>query len=70
MFGVTPKLMDFGLATTEHISTDFGCGSTFYLSPGMWAEKKPLPGGWDHLTPSDNMPVRRASLGRGAFLFI
>ncbi|KAF9970345.1 hypothetical protein BGZ65_011202, partial [Modicella reniformis] len=33
MFGTTVKLADFGLATAEPISTDFGCGSTFYLSP-------------------------------------
>ena len=36
MFGDTVKLVDFGLATTEPISSDFGCGSTFYLSPGMY----------------------------------
>ncbi|KAG0323825.1 hypothetical protein BGZ99_002442 [Dissophora globulifera] len=33
LFGDSAKLVDFGLATTEPISTDFGCGSTFYLSP-------------------------------------
>ncbi|KAI8876076.1 kinase-like protein [Backusella circina FSU 941] len=31
--GQTLKVADFGLATTEVISNDFGCGSTFYFSP-------------------------------------
>lgn len=32
--GWTVKLGDFGLATTDPISREYGCGSTFYFSPG------------------------------------
>ncbi|KAL2054297.1 hypothetical protein ABVK25_005438 [Lepraria finkii] len=31
--GWTVKLADFGLATKEYFTNDFGCGSTFYMSP-------------------------------------
>lgn len=35
--GQTVKLADFGLATKEYITDDFGCGSTFYMSPGEFS---------------------------------
>ena len=32
--GRTVKLADFGLATRDARTSEFGCGSTFYMSPG------------------------------------
>lgn len=40
--GMNVKLADFGLATRDSFTSDFGCGSTFYMSPGLWLPSPPF----------------------------
>ena len=35
--GHTLKLADFGLATRDEYTSDYGCGSTFYMSSGRYS---------------------------------
>ena len=39
--GETVKLADFGLAIAADRSEDYGCGSTFYMSPGRFKQHDP-----------------------------
>jgi len=50
--GITLKLADFGLATQDYLSPDFGCGSTFYMSPEC-QQASPRPGSVYASAPND-----------------
>ncbi|CDH53589.1 protein serine threonine kinase [Lichtheimia corymbifera JMRC:FSU:9682] len=44
--GRTLKIADFGLATSQAIAKDFGCGSTFYFSPECQGDDVHLSNGY------------------------
>lgn len=51
--GTRVRIVDFGLATSESTSTEFGCGSTFYIAPECLGE-------WSHSATS--YPTRTADV--------
>ncbi|GES64971.1 pkinase-domain-containing protein [Aspergillus terreus] len=50
--GMTLKLTGFGLATTDLQTPDFGCGSTFYMSPEC-QQSNPRPMSFYESAPND-----------------
>ncbi|KKY28591.1 putative protein serine threonine kinase [Phaeomoniella chlamydospora] len=50
--GATVKLADFGLATRDAVTSEFGCGSTFYMSPEC-QQSTPWPNACYASAPND-----------------